>query len=105
MHRAACVGDKHQQPSKAIPGTTVRRPAQPSRKHVLDPFRSLLTKDLIVHREATGAFLPWKAKVLEYAGRKIDSKDDPCQRSPDRQNRNGPEQRAHRLHALAHKNV
>lgn len=31
------MGDKHQQPSKAIPGTTVRRPAQPSRKHVLDP--------------------------------------------------------------------
>ena len=39
-------------------------------------FRSLLTRDLVVYREATGFFLPWKAKVLEYAGRKTHSKDD-----------------------------
>ena len=39
-------------------------------------FQSLLTKDLVVHREAIGFFLPWKAKVLEYAGRRIYSKDD-----------------------------
>ena len=39
-------------------------------------FRSLLTRDLVVYREATGFFLPGKAKVLEYAGRKTHSKDD-----------------------------